>query len=30
MSVDMGIFIASVLAVAFVIWAYKDRPEDNY
>ena len=30
MSVDMGIFIASVLAFAFVIWVYKDRPEDNY
>ena len=29
MSVDMGIFIASVLAVAFVIWVSKERPDYN-
>ncbi len=30
MSVDAGIFIATILAIAFVAWVYKDRPEDNY
>jgi len=28
--IDIGIMIASVLAVLFVGWVYKDRPEDNY
>ena len=29
-TVDIAIMIASVLAILFVGWVYKDRPEDNY
>jgi len=29
-AIDIGIMLASIASFMFVVWVYKDRPEDNY